>query len=87
MMRTDAGFHANQAWGHVGEPHLDLSAGQSQPQHNRAALVLADEVGHVLTNVDAECGNPCSDLAKQIGGGAILMPCRRGDRMKADCIV
>jgi hypothetical protein len=25
-MRTDAGFHPNQPWEHVGKPHLDLTA-------------------------------------------------------------
>jgi hypothetical protein len=43
-MRADAGLHADQAGRHVGQPYLDLAARPLLPQHNRAALIEADNV-------------------------------------------
>jgi hypothetical protein len=44
MMRTDAGFHANQARLHVGKPRFDLAARPLLPQHDCTALIL-DDIG------------------------------------------
>jgi hypothetical protein len=38
------GFHADQARRQVGQPRLDLAARPLLPQHNRAALIEADNV-------------------------------------------
>jgi len=57
VMRANAGFHANQARRHCGEPRFDLAAGPLLRQHDRAASIEADEVERILANVDAHGGN------------------------------
>ena len=44
MMCTDAGFHPDQARRHVGEPRFHLAARPLLPQHDCAALIVADDV-------------------------------------------
>src|SRR4030095_13421024 len=56
MMSTDAGFHADQARWHVGKPCLHLVARPLLTQHNCAAIVQADNVERVLTDIDADYG-------------------------------
>jgi hypothetical protein len=56
MMRADARFHADQARLHVGKPCLDLAARPPLPQHDRAALILADDVERGLADIDADHG-------------------------------
>ena len=57
MMRPDAGLHADQTRRHVGEPRLDLTARPLLAQHDRATLVVADDVERVLADVDADHGD------------------------------
>jgi len=57
MMSTDAGLHADQARWHVGKPYLHLVARPLLTQHNCAAIVQANNVERVLTDIDADYGN------------------------------
>ncbi len=57
MMRTDAGFHADQARRHVGKSRLHLAARPLLTQHDGAAIIEADDVERVLTDIDADYGN------------------------------
>jgi hypothetical protein len=57
MVGPDAGFHADQAGGQVGQTLLDLSAGELLAQDNRPASIQADQVETVLADVDAKGGN------------------------------
>ena len=59
MMCTNAGLHADQARRHVGKPCLHLATRPLLTQHNRAALIEANDVERVLTDIDADYGN-CS---------------------------
>jgi hypothetical protein len=56
MMGADTGLHADQARRHVGKANRDLAARQLLPQHDRSALVEADQVERVLTDIDANRG-------------------------------
>ena len=51
-MRPDAGLHPDQTRGHI-----DLAARPLLSQHNCAALIEANEVERVLTDIDADYGN------------------------------
>jgi hypothetical protein len=53
MMGADAGLHADQARRNVGEAIRDLAAQQLPTQYDRSALVEADQVERVLTDIDA----------------------------------
>ena len=44
MMRTNAGFHADQARRHIGEPRFDLATRPLLTQNDRAAAIEADNV-------------------------------------------
>jgi hypothetical protein len=56
MTCADAGLHADQARRHVGEASRDLAAQQLPTQYDRSALVEADQVERVLTDIDpTEC--------------------------------
>src|SRR3954451_6414604 len=57
MMSTDAGLHPDQARWQVGKPCLHLVARPLLAQHNCAAIVQADNVERVLTDIDADYGN------------------------------
>src|SRR5258708_25881552 len=70
MMRADAGFHADQARWHVGKACFYLAACPLVPQHNRAALIVANNVERVLTDIDANYGNCTRGL---LGHAALLV--------------
>jgi hypothetical protein len=53
MMRTDASLHADQARWHVGKSRVHLATRPLLPQHDRPALIKANNVERVLTNIDA----------------------------------
>jgi hypothetical protein len=53
MMGADAGLHADQSRRHFGEASRDLAAQQLPTQYDRSALVEADQVERVLTDIDA----------------------------------
>src|SRR5260370_11073646 len=57
MMSTDAGVQADQARWHVGKPYLHSVARPLLTQHNCAAIVRANNVERVLTDIDADYGN------------------------------
>lgn len=57
MMRPNAGLHADQARREVSKSRLDLTARPLLAQHNRTALVMADDVERVLADVDADHGD------------------------------
>ena len=58
MMRPDTGLHTNQTGGHIGKPGLNLAARPLLPQNNLSAAVLTNNVEQVLTDIDADNGNP-----------------------------
>src|SRR3954469_3495372 len=70
MMRTDAGFHADQARRRVGKAGLDLATRPFLTQHNRATLIVAHDVERVLADIDTNHGN-CSVLC--LGHGVLLV--------------
>jgi hypothetical protein len=53
MMRAYAGLHPDQTRRHIREPYLHLIARPFLTQHNCAAIVQADNVERVLTDIDA----------------------------------
>jgi hypothetical protein len=53
MMRTNASLHADQARWHVGKSRIHLATRPLLPQHDRPALIKANNVERVLTNIDA----------------------------------
>jgi hypothetical protein len=53
MMRTNAGLHADQARWHVGKSRVHLATRPLLPQHDRPALIKANNMERVLTNIDA----------------------------------
>src|SRR5204862_7220997 len=86
MMRTNAGFHADQAGRHIRQPRFDLTTRPLLTQHNSAAIIQPDDVERVLTDIDADHGTAllrfwdmaCSlslePLAKFVAGGAGARP-------------
>jgi len=44
MMRAKAGFHADQAPRHIGKPRFHLTTRPLLPQHDRTALIKAQNV-------------------------------------------
>src|SRR5258708_28877404 len=73
MMRTDAGFHADQARRHVGKAGLDLATRPFLTQHNRATLIVAHDVERVLADIDTNHGN-CSVECPGHGVLLVLVP-------------
>jgi hypothetical protein len=69
MMRADAGFHPDQAPRHIGKASFYLATGPLLPQHDRTALIVADNMERVLTNIDADHG----DCALQLLGHGVLL--------------
>ena len=57
MMRADAGFHADQARRYISKPRFHLATRPLLPQHDRAALIKANDVEGVLANIDADYGD------------------------------
>jgi hypothetical protein len=57
MMHTNACLHADQARRHVREPRFCLAPRPLLSQHDRAALIDADNVERILANIDAHYGN------------------------------
>jgi hypothetical protein len=57
MMGTNAGLHADPVRTYAREPHVDLAACPLLTQHDRAALIEADNVERIVTDIDALCGN------------------------------
>jgi hypothetical protein len=53
MMRANARLHADQTRRHIREPRFHLTSRPLLPQHDRAALVEADDVKRVLADIDA----------------------------------
>jgi SAM-dependent methyltransferase len=70
-MCTDAGFHADQAWRHVGKASLYLATGPLLTQHNGTTLIVAHDVERVLADIDANHGDCC------VVSGAWRAPCLR----------
>src|SRR5262249_9111140 len=57
MMRSDAGLHADQTRWHVGKPCLHLAARPLLAKHNGAAIIEADDVERILTDINADYGS------------------------------
>ncbi len=57
VVGSGTGLHADQAGWDVGQPLRELGAGKLDPQHDGAALILADEVETVLAQIDTKRGN------------------------------
>src|SRR6202050_3933143 len=53
MMRTNERFHSDQAGWHVVKSRVPLATRPLLPQHDRPALIKANNVERVLTNIDA----------------------------------
>ncbi|WMT79361.1 hypothetical protein NL528_36550 [Bradyrhizobium sp. Ash2021] len=56
-MRADAGFHADQAGRHIGEPRFHLATRPLLPQCDGAARIVAHDVERVLADIDADHGD------------------------------
>ena len=70
MMRADAGLHADQARRQVGKPRFHLAARPLLPQHDCAALILANEVERVLADIDTDHGDCAIEF---LGHGVLLV--------------
>jgi hypothetical protein len=57
MMRPDAGFHADQAPGHIGKACFDLATQPLLAQHDCAAIIEPDDVERVLPDINADYRN------------------------------
>jgi hypothetical protein len=57
VVGSGTGLHADQAGWEVGQPLGELGAGELDPQHDGAALVLPDEMKRVLAQIDAQGGD------------------------------
>jgi len=57
VMGADAGFHANQARLHIGQPRLQMATRPLLPQHDGAARIVAYDVERVLADIDADNGD------------------------------
>lgn len=62
VMRTNAGFHANQARRHVGQPRLNLAARPLLAQHDGAAIIQPYKVKRVFADIDADYGHCIADI-------------------------
>jgi len=51
-MRADAGLHADHARRHIGKAYFHLATRPLLTQHNRAALIVANNVKRVLADID-----------------------------------
>jgi hypothetical protein len=56
MMRANARLNVDQTPRYIREPPFHLASRPLLPQHDRAALVEADDVKRVLANIDAHRG-------------------------------
>src|SRR5664279_976265 len=66
MMRPDASFHADQAWRHVGKTCFYLATRPLLTQHNRSALILANNMEPVLADIDADHGDRCFECLSHL---------------------
>src|SRR5438309_234737 len=66
MMRADAGLHPDQAGRQIGQPSFHLAARPLLAQHDRAALIEANDVERILADVDAHSGN-CNGRSQFFG--------------------
>jgi hypothetical protein len=57
VMRASAGFHADPTGWKISQAAGELSSGELDPQHDGAALILANEMEAVLAQIDAEGGD------------------------------
>jgi hypothetical protein len=76
VVGPDASLHPNQAWRHVRQPDLYLTAREFLSQNDLAALIQANNVESVLANVDANRGDSlfCCMCAHQIVPSASNRP-------------
>jgi hypothetical protein len=75
-MRPDACLHADQARRHIGQPCFDLTTRPLLTQHNSAAIIQADYVERVFTDINADHGNCAIEI---LGHGVLLVfgaPCQ-----------
>src|ERR1700682_2644698 len=73
MMRTDTGFHADQARRQVGKACFHLATRPLLTKHDRTALIVADNMERVLADIDADYGN-CSLCCRRHGVLLVLAP-------------
>jgi len=57
VMCADAGFHADQARRHIGEPRFHLATRPLLPQHDSAARIVTHDVERVLADIDPDHGD------------------------------
>ena len=56
-LSAGAGFHIDQTGRKIGQAAGELSPGELDPQHDGAALILANEMEAVLAQIEAEGGD------------------------------
>jgi hypothetical protein len=64
VMRTDAGFHADQTRWHVGKACFNLATRPLLTQHDRTAAIEADDVERVLANIDTDYGDCVVEIVR-----------------------
>jgi hypothetical protein len=64
MMCTDASFHPDEARRHVGDPPLDLAARPLLSQHDRASIIVTDDVEGILTDINPDYADRLSCWCK-----------------------
>jgi len=67
---TDTRLHADQAGWHIGKSCLHLATRPLLAQHNRTALIKADNMERVLADIDADYGD---FTVNYLGHGVLLV--------------
>jgi hypothetical protein len=57
VVSAGAGLQADQAGWEIGQALRELGAGEFDPQHDGAALILTDKMEAVLAQIDPQGGN------------------------------
>ncbi len=57
VMCANAGFHADQASLHIGEPRFHLATRPLLPQHDGAPCIVVYDVERVLADIDPDHGD------------------------------
>jgi FAD dependent oxidoreductase len=71
VMRTDAGFHADQTRWHVGKACFNLATRPLLTQHDRTAAIEADDVERVLANIDTDYSDGVVEIVRH---SVLLVP-------------
>src|SRR3984885_1188022 len=75
-MRTDAGFHTDQARRHIGESRFNLATRPLLTQRDCTTFIKTNNMERVLADIDADYGNRSAKILRH---GVLLVfgaPCQ-----------